>query len=109
MIREARTYLWRETLEERANTLRLDHFLDDGATPDSRVEVGVLDTCLDDVEGSSDRDGSDGTSDGSDKVCPSARLSLHPLYASGQKNGLTLSPCSLRVVGQLEKVLFHRC
>jgi hypothetical protein len=61
-------YLWCETLEERAHSLLLDHLLDDGNTSDLRVEVGVLDTCLDDIQGSSDSDGSDGTGDRSNKV-----------------------------------------
>jgi len=43
------TYLWCETLEERSNALLLDHLLDDSHTSDLRVEVGILDTCLDNI------------------------------------------------------------
>jgi hypothetical protein len=63
------THLWCQTLEESAHTLRLDHLLDNGSTADVRVEVGILDTGLDDVKGSSDGDGCDRTGDRGDKVC----------------------------------------
>lgn len=62
------THLRGQTLEERANALVLDHFLDDRHTADLRAEVGVLDTRLDDVEGRGDGDGCDRSGDGRDEV-----------------------------------------
>lgn len=63
------THLRGKTLEESADTLLLDHLSDDGHAADLRVEVGVLDSGLDDVQGRGDGDGSDGTGDRGDKVC----------------------------------------
>ena len=79
------TYLWRQSLEECSDTFLLDHLPDDGHSSDLRVEVGVLDSGLDDVQWRGDGDGSDGTGNGSDKVCGQ-------LYAQGQRLDLSLCP-----------------
>ena len=68
MIESGTTHLWCQTLEERRYTLFPDHVPDNGKPSLAAVEVGILYTCLDDVEGRGDGDGCDGTSDGRDKI-----------------------------------------
>lgn len=63
------THLGGKTLEERAETLLLDHLLDDSDTRDVGVEVGVLDTGLDDVEGGGNGDRGNSAHHGRDEVC----------------------------------------
>ena len=106
-------HLWGQTLEEGIDTLGLDHFSDNGHTADLRVEVGVLDTGLDDVQGRGDSDRGNSTGDRGDKVCRfevkaqtarwgemwSAWSCERYIYAR------TLTPCRARVVGQVEEVL----
>lgn len=62
------THLRGQTLEERPQTLLADHIPNDSHAGDVAVEVGVLDTGLDDVERGGDCDGGDGAGDGCDEV-----------------------------------------
>jgi hypothetical protein len=62
------THLGRQSLEERSHAFRLDHLPDDGHTADLRVEVGILNTRLDNVERSGDGDGRDGSCYTGDEV-----------------------------------------
>lgn len=62
------THLGSKTLEERTETLSADHVADDGHSRNVGVEVGVLDTGLDNVEGSGNSDGGDGTGNRGDEV-----------------------------------------
>lgn len=78
------SYLGNQTLEESGGTLILHHVGNDSETTLGVLKVAVLDTGLDDVEGSGDEEGGGGTGDGGDEV---------------------LEPRGLVVVLELEKVL----
>lgn len=62
------THLGSKTLEERGDTLLGDHLADNGSTADVGAKVGVLDTGLDDVEGSGNSDRGDGTGNRGNEV-----------------------------------------
>lgn len=57
-----------ETLEEGSHTLVLGHVGQDAETALGVLKVAVLNTGLDDIEGSGDDEGGRGTGDGGDKV-----------------------------------------
>jgi len=67
--RHSSTHLRGQTLEESTHTFRLDHISDNGHTADLRVEVGILDTGLDDIQWRGDGDRGNGTGNGGDEVC----------------------------------------
>lgn len=57
-----------KALEKRAGTFVLDHIRDDSGTALRVLEVSVLDTSFDDVQGSGDDEGCAGAEDGGDEV-----------------------------------------
>ena len=83
-VARKRTNLGSQSLEESTSSLLLDHLSDNGHSSNRVLEVGLLDSSLDDIKRSSNGDGSDGSSDGGDEV---------------------LGEGSLRVVGEVEEEL----
>lgn len=68
------TYLGRQALEERRETLLAGHVCHDAHAALGVVEVAVLDTGLDDIEGSGDDERGGGTGNGGDEVLEPAGL-----------------------------------
>lgn len=80
--------LGQETLEEGAESLVADHLLDDAHTTLRVIKVAVLDTGLDDIQGSSNGDRGNGSSDGGTEVLEEGGLvvvlkSENPLLDKG--------------------------
>lgn len=68
------TYLGDESLEEAAEALVLGHVGQNSEAALGVVEVAVLDSGLDDIEGSRNNQGGRGTGNGGDKVLEPAGL-----------------------------------
>ena len=80
--------LGQETLEEGAESFVTDHLLDDAHTTLGVIKVAVLDTGLDNIQGSSDSDRGNRSSDGSTEVLEEGGLvvvlkSENPLLDKG--------------------------